>query len=514
MTDDFKGVFQTDSEIVLNQYKTNKNYLIVNTTKDSASIKKEKYCAIYFSSNNLYYPNDNNAFKKEIITKNKYEWYTTRINKAEKHIFIRDIFKQWYLAGINESLNTIEKLVDFLKEETKGYKTITVGSSSGGYASVLFGQLLSAEYCYSFNGQLQLFWQMQNSSPEKDPLLFTLKKRETAFKYYNIVNYIKTPSSILYFNSRKSEEDIAQLEYIKNINLNLFSFKTSHHGVPFISSILPKLLNMPVLELLKLKEKNHNPLIFSLKIGGIFTTIKGLKNIILNKIKGTIRSQKTLVRIFKNIRDGVFFKKSVSRKIKGKNNSLQIDNTVRFINCKINIVGESNTIIIQQDCLFKNVTFHIKGNNNTISIANNVQFNRSGEIWMEDDTVELHIDSGTTFEDTHLAITEPNSKIKIGTDCMFANGIDVRTGDSHSILNNTTKERINFAKNVTIGDHVWVGAHSSILKGVAIQDNCIVATRSVVSNSFEEKNIILGGIPAKKIKENITWDRKRLYSKQ
>ncbi|MGS0525300.1 hypothetical protein ACU8V7_09025 [Zobellia nedashkovskayae] len=87
------------------------------------------------------------------------------------------------------------------------------------------------------------------------------------------------------------------------------------------------------------------------------------------------------------------------------------------------------------------------------------------------------MEKNSTFEDTHLAVTEPSSKVTIGVDCMFANTIDIRTGDSHSIIDIKSNKRINYAKNIIIGNHVWVGAHSSILKGATIADNSIVATR-------------------------------------
>ena len=77
------------------------------------NIVQKKICAIYFSSNDIYYPNDENTFRKKIVEKNFYEWYNTRIENAHKHIFIRDIHKQWYLSGINAEVNTPEKLLNF-----------------------------------------------------------------------------------------------------------------------------------------------------------------------------------------------------------------------------------------------------------------------------------------------------------------------------------------------------------------------------------------------------------------
>jgi acetyltransferase-like isoleucine patch superfamily enzyme len=93
---------------------------------------------------------------------------------------------------------------------------------------------------------------------------------------------------------------------------------------------------------------------------------------------------------------------------------------------------------------------------------------------------------------------------------MFAYDIDLRTGDSHSIIDLTTKQRINYAQSIRIGDHVWVAPHCSILKGVEVRKNCVLATRTVLTKTCDREGVILGGSPAKNLKENITWDRRRL----
>ena len=75
-------------------------------------------CTIYFSSNGIYFPNEENVFRSVIIHKDRYEWYKTR-RKSYKHIFVRDVYKQWYAEGINDQYNTIEKLGQLLIQETK-----------------------------------------------------------------------------------------------------------------------------------------------------------------------------------------------------------------------------------------------------------------------------------------------------------------------------------------------------------------------------------------------------------
>lgn len=203
----------------------------------------------------------------------------------------------------------------------------------------------------------------------------------------------------------------------------------------------------------------------------------------------------------------------IKKIIKGKANNISINNSTILYNCTFDIIGDNNEIEIHESVRLKNVTFFIRGNNNKIKIAKNVKFNRGGSIWIEDFNCEANIGEASSFEDVHIAVTEPNSKIEIGTDCMFAYDIDLRTGDSHSIIDTRTSKRINYAQDIKIGNHVWIASHVSILKGVTISDNSIVATRAVVTKSYDDENILIGGIPAKKIKENINWDRQRIYEK-
>jgi acetyltransferase-like isoleucine patch superfamily enzyme len=177
----------------------------------------------------------------------------------------------------------------------------------------------------------------------------------------------------------------------------------------------------------------------------------------------------------------------------------------------INIYGNENRIEIQEGSILNGVKFLIWGNGHSISIGRRCRFNRGGSIWFEDAGGKLLIGDGTTFEDVHLAVTEPGSNITIGKDCMFAYEIDVRTGDSHSIFDNATNERCNYAMDVSIGDHVWVATRCAILKGVIIPDDCIVATGSIVTSAFHQKGAILAGNPARVVKDGIRWSRERTY---
>ena len=52
---------------------------------------------------------------------------------------------------------------------------------------------------------------------------------------------------------------------------------------------------------------------------------------------------------------------------------------------------------------------------------------------------------------------------------------------------------------VKIGKNVWVGAHATILAGVTLGDNAVVAAGAVVTKDVPA-NVVVGGFPAKIIK--------------
>lgn len=91
-------------------------------------------------------------------------------------------------------------------------------------------------------------------------------------------------------------------------------------------------------------------------------------------------------------------------------------------------------------------------------------------------------------------------KIEVGTDFICAWNVFISDSDWHQIENQVHH------KDVFIGDHVWIANNCSILKGSRIGNNSIVASHSKVSNSFPPDSL-LAGIPAKRIKSNISWSR-------
>lgn len=171
------------------------------------------------------------------------------------------------------------------------------------------------------------------------------------------------------------------------------------------------------------------------------------------------------------------------------------------------ISGEKNCIEIGQWAILNKVTFHIQGNSNKIIIGSECRITDC-TLWIEDNNCEIQIGSNTTIGGAHIAATEDNSKINIGKDCMLAYDIDIRSGDSHGIYNQLGV-RVNRAKDVTIGRHVWVATRAIILKGSVIGSGSIIGTGAIVNQGNYPPDSILAGNPAKIVKSNIQWTRSR-----
>lgn len=187
---------------------------------------------------------------------------------------------------------------------------------------------------------------------------------------------------------------------------------------------------------------------------------------------------------------------------------ITIRNQGRLINVTFDIQGSDHLIEIMEDVALSNITIYMRGHHHHLKIGNDVKVG-GGSFWLEDDHGAIIIESKTTIESAHLAVTEPCKKILIGEDCMLATNIEIRTGDSHSIIDASTGKRLNPPADVILERHVWIGANAVILKGVTIGANSIIATNSVVTHDIPPASVAAGQ-PAKVIRNGVSWLRERI----
>lgn len=170
--------------------------------------------------------------------------------------------------------------------------------------------------------------------------------------------------------------------------------------------------------------------------------------------------------------------------VEGQRNRVTIENSVRLRNMSISISGSDNILTIDADSMLKDCRIELFGDGNRISLGRGCTVNGG-------------------FVGAHWGTT-----IRVGDGCLFAEQIDVRTTDSHSILDKDGR-RINPDANVEIGDRVWLARGASVLKGSVIANDVVVGAMAVVTRSIPPRSIV-AGVPAQVIRSDVCWSTERL----
>lgn len=94
------------------------------------------------------------------------------------------------------------------------------------------------------------------------------------------------------------------------------------------------------------------------------------------------------------------------------------------------------------------------------------------------------------------------AQITIGSGCAIAWGVTLMDSDQHEIVVDGRPKPCTEA--IQIGNGVWIGMGTTILKGVSIGDGAVIAAGSVVIRDIPA-HTLAGGCPAKVIRENVAW---------
>ncbi|HPI46204.1 MAG TPA: hypothetical protein PLH91_13295, partial [Tenuifilaceae bacterium] len=112
---------------------------------------------------------------------------------------------------------------------------------------------------------------------------------------------------------------------------------------------------------------------------------------------------------------------------------------------------------------------------------------------------------GKNFQVTAESSILCNYAINFNDDVLLSWQIQIMDTDFHKVYSNNILKNQDSA--IFIGSHTWIGSRVIINKGVVLPDNTVVASGSVVTKSFYESNILIGGVPANILQKNITWEK-------
>lgn len=154
-----------------------------------------------------------------------------------------------------------------------------------------------------------------------------------------------------------------------------------------------------------------------------------------------------------------------------------------FINQKVRVNGKG-TVIIGDGCIFGG---KITGRFHGPGIEIQARY--------KDSIIEI---GNRTAFNNNLLIHSAKS-VKIGENCRIGENVTVIDFEAHGTLPEK-RSKLGKKGTVVIGNNVWIGNSSIILKNVTIGENSIVAAGSVVLKGDYPSNSIVGGNPAKVIR--------------
>jgi len=89
----------------------------------------------------------------------------------------------------------------------------------------------------------------------------------------------------------------------------------------------------------------------------------------------------------------------------------------------------------------------------------------------------------------HIGPVLISNGAKIGENCSIHSGVSIVAGGTNDY-------------SPILGNNIVVGVGAVLLGNIRIEDGTAVGANAVVNKSFDEKNITIAGIPAKKISQN------------
>lgn len=151
-----------------------------------------------------------------------------------------------------------------------------------------------------------------------------------------------------------------------------------------------------------------------------------------------------------------------------------------------------------QDSSYENTIWEVSGvitiRGNKVRIGRGSKFCVHGECGM-----------GENFIITGRSTIICNNKIVFGDNVLISWDILLMDTDWHKIYNDRN-ELLNGDKPIIVGDNVWIGCRSTVLKGSIIPSNSVIAACSIISGEMNKERCIYT-TNKRVLKENIFWKR-------
>lgn len=187
---------------------------------------------------------------------------------------------------------------------------------------------------------------------------------------------------------------------------------------------------------------------------------------------------------------------------RGERNTVTVDARSReSLSGTVVFRGNDNHVFVGPGCTSTNMYLDL-GSASSVRISARTVLNDIFVFTEREGHLSVGSDSGFNGS-TRILMHEPG-RVEMGCGVLFAGQIDVSISDMHSIVDVETSARINPAGDIQIGDRVWIGQRSMVLKGAQIGDGSVIGAMSLVTGALPG-NCVCAGVPARVLRSGATW---------
>lgn len=175
---------------------------------------------------------------------------------------------------------------------------------------------------------------------------------------------------------------------------------------------------------------------------------------------------------------------------------------------RIEFLGSGNTLEVADKVRIGKLNITFDCDNGTMRMAACRFGSFSAFVRVGQDSLVSLGEDVTTTNSCVISAVEGTSVV-IGNDVMLASENELRADDGHAIFDVATGGRVNWSKDIVVGNHVWLAKRAVLLGGAEIGDGSVVGFASLVTGRIPN-NAVAAGSPARVIRRDIAWERPHL----
>ncbi len=191
-----------------------------------------------------------------------------------------------------------------------------------------------------------------------------------------------------------------------------------------------------------------------------------------------------------------------------RGNRIEFTGTHPEARIDILFVGERNTLVVDGTARFKRLSIRFDASDGTVRLGGGKGRAIETSIRVGQDST-VTFGHGVTSTSVILVSAVEGARVTVGDDVMFASGNQLRSDDAHPIFDVRTGLRVNPARDITIGSHVWMAREAVALGGARIGSGSVIGYRSLVTGTIPN-NVVAAGTPARVLRRDIAWERPHL----